>query len=396
MLAQLAAPSRPAYYPSQPSSYYYASSAHAQASQRTMYPRPNPVTMNAYNTGQGLGYGSRPLAPLSPRQQHPGVSLSHDGTSMGMGPGPGYQQSQYSQQARQVRHGPPTLAGQHYPSQHQPPQPALLMQPSPPHQYQQQYGTQSAVTEGYYQQQQMQRATASSLMPAVPRPYYGHHSTGPYHQHSYAHLQGSSVGPASTHNGAHAAYHSQTHSMFPKKATDVPPRASSPYIVPSGPLPDSSSMLRSCANCGTRETPSWRRCGPEQTILCNACGLYYNEHKRHRQFRVNADGRTRAVRSPKFKLIEGDRCPECTVRGGGMGHAGSGSCGTCQYIRRQNCAPSDLSPASSSVSPSSGDSGTSSDSSAAAPTLSPVTLPITGDLGAVAGAVLRPAPSPGQ
>ena len=30
-------------------------------------------------------------------------------------------------------------------------------------------------------------------------------------------------------------------------------------------------MLLQCEECGTTETPTWRRWGP--TLLCNACGL---------------------------------------------------------------------------------------------------------------------------
>ena len=32
-----------------------------------------------------------------------------------------------------------------------------------------------------------------------------------------------------------------------------------------------SQMLLQCEECGTTETPTWRRWGP--TLLCNACGL---------------------------------------------------------------------------------------------------------------------------
>lgn len=59
------------------------------------------------------------------------------------------------------------------------------------------------------------------------------------------------------------------------------------------------SQVRRCANCQTAETPSWRRCGPEQIILCNACGLYFIEHGHHRAFRIGIDGKTRALRRRK-------------------------------------------------------------------------------------------------
>jgi len=58
----------------------------------------------------------------------------------------------------------------------------------------------------------------------------------------------------------------------------------------------SSKPRRRCENCKTDETPSWRKCKDDGSLLCNACGLYYFEHKRHRPFRTKPDGRTRALR----------------------------------------------------------------------------------------------------
>lgn len=47
---------------------------------------------------------------------------------------------------------------------------------------------------------------------------------------------------------------------------------------------------RKCANCSAVATPLWRRsmCGRS---LCNACGLYYKNHRTHRPLRQgSADG----------------------------------------------------------------------------------------------------------
>lgn len=106
-------------------------------------------------------------------------------------------------------------------------------------------------------------------------------------------------------------------------------------VIPQNIVPDTPGFIRQCANCDTKDTPSWRRCGINQAILCNACGLYYNEHGRHRQFRIGADGKTKAVRQSRFKLIEGDHCPECEARKRNYPDVEMNNmeCGSCLYIK---------------------------------------------------------------
>ena len=99
---------------------------------------------------------------------------------------------------------------------------------------------------------------------------------------------------------------------MPTHVESISRRRSSHYdphlisLKPSGPILDTPQRTRTCANCGTQDTPSWRRCSPEQIVVCNACGLYYSEHKRHRPYRLKADGRTKAVRIIKTKGVAGD------------------------------------------------------------------------------------------
>ena len=52
--------------------------------------------------------------------------------------------------------------------------------------------------------------------------------------------------------------------------------------------PSSSSLVieRECANCMTRNTPLWRRYGPN-SFLCNACGLYQRVNGNHRPLMKN-------------------------------------------------------------------------------------------------------------
>ncbi|KAF9764716.1 GATA type zinc finger protein asd-4 [Nosema granulosis] len=43
-----------------------------------------------------------------------------------------------------------------------------------------------------------------------------------------------------------------------------------------------------CSNCNTTVTPLWRR-GVDGSYLCNACGLYYKIHKKHRPTELKTD-----------------------------------------------------------------------------------------------------------
>lgn len=71
---------------------------------------------------------------------------------------------------------------------------------------------------------------------------------------------------------------------------------SPPQSPPTPPTPPQDERLRrrSCHNCGTLDTPSWRRCPESGQFLCNACGLYRRLHNRKRVFRKTPSGGTRA------------------------------------------------------------------------------------------------------
>ena len=50
------------------------------------------------------------------------------------------------------------------------------------------------------------------------------------------------------------------------------------------------SSPKCCFNCGTMESPGWRRHAPTGNRLCNACGIYANTHGEMRPILRNKDG----------------------------------------------------------------------------------------------------------
>ncbi|KAJ1552414.1 hypothetical protein HK405_011414, partial [Cladochytrium tenue] len=94
-------------------------------------------------------------------------------------------------------------------------------------------------------------------------------------------------------------------SSTPRSAHPLPPIVSaaaaaataSPALVPASHRPRNSGRARAgaapagaagfgigemvCSNCEVRSTPLWRR-GADDTLLCNACGLYFKQHRTNR------------------------------------------------------------------------------------------------------------------
>ena len=71
----------------------------------------------------------------------------------------------------------------------------------------------------------------------------------------------------------------------------------------------SSSLPRKfCANCGSVSTPSWRRCPKGKQLLCNACGLYQKLHDKPRPVCIQDDG---SIRIQRTAIVDNNICVNC-------------------------------------------------------------------------------------
>ena len=97
--------------------------------------------------------------------------------------------------------------------------------------------------------------------------------------------------------------------------------------------------LKVCSNCGCTSTPSWRRCPNGKQLLCNACGLYQKLHNKPRPFCILDDGSVKVQRTPG---TESNVCSNCQTtdtplwRRGSMGEALCNACGLYFKQHRSN------------------------------------------------------------
>ncbi|KAG0375844.1 hypothetical protein BGX24_008590 [Mortierella sp. AD032] len=90
-----------------------------------------------------------------------------------------------------------------------------------------------------------------------------------------------------------------------------------------------------CSNCGTTEAPSWRRCRKSLTLLCNACGLYQNQHGKPRPVFRAKDGTIRMLRG----TTEHEPCTICKATQSAFWKKNADNdciCNACYQIARQS------------------------------------------------------------
>ncbi|KAG9285259.1 hypothetical protein G9A89_002512 [Geosiphon pyriformis] len=69
-----------------------------------------------------------------------------------------------------------------------------------------------------------------------------------------------------------------------------------------------------CSNCGTRNTPAWRRDMQGIALLCNACGIYLKLNGRHRPVNIGPDGEIHLCKDQR-KYKPSRTCANCKVAG---------------------------------------------------------------------------------
>lgn len=83
-------------------------------------------------------------------------------------------------------------------------------------------------------------------------------------------------------------YPPKSQSGFRSVTTLLRQLMSKPELISEGvalkkpPRRSSAASTKCCANCGTTSTPLWRKDKESGQTFCNACGIYFKSHNRHR------------------------------------------------------------------------------------------------------------------
>ncbi len=82
--------------------------------------------------------------------------------------------------------------------------------------------------------------------------------------------------PSPTEQQQRPAVSSPAHSAGTPMASHGPEQAATAAKPPP----------KACANCGTADTPLWRKDPLTGIVMCNACGIYYKNHGFHRPLQL--------------------------------------------------------------------------------------------------------------
>ena len=150
------------------------------------------------------------------------------------------------------------------------------------------------------------------------------------------------IQPSNTPNGPMSCYTMAGYPMGMQAGMAGIPhgmQAGMPHGMPMYSMDVESVPMKVCSNCGCTSTPSWRRCPNGKQLLCNACGLYQKLHNKPRPFCILDDGSVKVQRTPG---TETNICSNCHTtdtplwRRGSMGEALCNACGLYFKQHRQS------------------------------------------------------------
>ncbi|KAI9342305.1 hypothetical protein BDR26DRAFT_801917 [Obelidium mucronatum] len=82
----------------------------------------------------------------------------------------------------------------------------------------------------------------------------------------------------------------------------------------SNPAPSFQQQHTSkCSNCSVTKTPVWRRDGTNGAVLCNACGLYFKMHKKHRPLGLKKGAKDDKTDILSIEEDDEQKCFQCGI-----------------------------------------------------------------------------------
>ncbi|KAF7363008.1 GATA zinc finger domain-containing protein [Mycena venus] len=180
-------------------------------------------------------------------------------------------------------------------------------------------------SSGYHGGNQMYPQTSINQGPPSSQAYHQNYGTQAYGggQPGYGYGPAAPQYPSTPYNSGSAPHYPNTTANYPAYQQPSYSSAMSPYSHPgfaAAPSPyagqysvDPDTSIKQCYNCGTMNTPLWRRDQATQRTLCNACGLYQAQRGEPRpQALIDADNEE----DDEQPVVGGDgpQCSHCGTR----------------------------------------------------------------------------------